>query len=127
MQTLREKISFILTALAYVVFHIRTGHDLKTIASGTFIQMMTTLPYAVGFTYIFIVIIRHLTGQRPPWDRILRLFFTIGILFAFFFALYEYGDRAEKMRLRNEGAEEQKPTVSRFCPDANQKVRSYWA
>ena len=127
MQTLREKITFILTALAYMVFHIRTGPDLATVASGTFLQMMTTLPYAVGFTYIFMVIIRHLTGQQMPWDRILRLFFTIGILFAFFFALYEYGDRAEKMRLKQEEAKEKKTTVSRFCPDANQKVRLYWA
>ncbi len=124
MKTFREKLTFVLTALAYIVFHIRTGQDLATIASGTFLQMMTTLPYAVGFTYVLIVILRHLTGTTPPWDRIFRIFFTIGILFAFFFALYEYGDRAEKMRKQ----QQEKPvTVSRIWQNENQKVRLYWA
>ncbi|HHL34209.1 MAG TPA: hypothetical protein ENJ30_07585 [Desulfobulbaceae bacterium] len=124
MKTFREKLTFVLTALAYLLFHIRTGPDLATIASGTFLQIMTTLPYAVGFTYVLIVILRHLSGATPPWDRILRIFFTIGILFAFFFALYEYGDRAEKMRKRQQA----KPvTVSRIWRNENPKVPLYWA
>ncbi len=124
MKTFREKLTFILTALAYLLFHIRTGPDLATIATGTFLQMMTTLPYAVGFTYVLVVILRHLGGATPPWDRILRIFFTIGILFAFFFALYEYGDRAEKMRRQ----QQKKPaTVSRIWRNENRKVPLYWA
>ncbi|HHD56912.1 MAG TPA: hypothetical protein ENK89_04450 [Desulfobulbaceae bacterium] len=124
MKTFREKLTFILTALAYLLFHIRTGPDLATIATGTFMQMMTTLPYAVGFTYVLVVILRHLGGATPPWDRILRIFFTIGILFAFFFALYEYGDRAEKMRIQ----QQKKPaTVSRIWQNENRKVPLYWA
>jgi len=124
MKTFREKLTFILTALAYLLFHIRTGPDLATIASGTFLQMMTTLPYAVGFTYVLVVILRHLGGATPPWDRILRIFFTIGILFAFFFALYEYGDRAEKMRKRQQA---EPTTVSRIWRNENPKVPLYWA
>ncbi len=109
---------------AYLLFHIRTGQNLATIASGTFLQIMTTLPYSVGFTYMLIVILRHLCGTIPPWDRILRIFFTIGILFAFFFALYEYRDRAEKMRKQQQA----KPaTVSRIWQNENRKVRLYWA
>jgi len=124
MKTFREKLTFVLTALAYLLFHIRTGPNLAAIASGTFLQIMTTLPYAVGFTYVLIVILRHLSGTTPPWDRILRIFFTIGILFAFFFALYEYGDRAEKMRKRQQA----KPTtVSRIWRNENPKVPLYWA
>ncbi len=125
MQTIREKITFVLTALAYLLFHLRTGPNLAAVASGTFIQIMTTLPYAVGFTYVLVVILRHLSGgTTPPWDRIFRIFFTIGILFAFFFALYEYGDRAEKMRKQQT---EKPATVSRIYQDGNQKVRLYWA
>ncbi len=124
MKTFREKLTFIITALAYLLFHIRTGPDLATIVSGTFLQIMTTLPYAVGFTYVLVVIIRHLTGTTPPWDRIFRIFFTIGILFAFFFALYEYGDRAEKLRKQQTG----KPvSVSRIYRNGNRKVPLYWA
>ena len=124
MKTFREKLTFIITALAYLLFHIRTGPDLATIVSGTFLQIMTTLPYAVGFTYVLVVIIRHLTGTTPPWDRIFRIFFTIGILFAFFFALYEYGDRAEKLRKQQTG---KRVSVSRIYRNGNRKVPLYWA
>lgn len=125
MKTLREKITFILTALAWFVFHVRTGPDLGSIISGTLVQIMTTAPYSIGFTYIIVYIIRYFTGGvMPPWDRILRIFFTIGMFFAFFFALYEYGDRAEKARQQ----EENKPvSVSRIYLNENQKVLSYWA
>ncbi len=125
MKTLREKITLTLTGLAWLVFHVRTGPDAASIFSGTFIQIMTTTPYALGFTYILVIMIRYFTGgATPPWDRIARIFFTIGILFAFFFALYEYGDRAEKLRKQEE---EESSTVSRICPDENPKVKLYWA
>lgn len=124
MKTLREKITLTVTGLVWFIFHIRTGPDLTTIVSGTILQILTTAPYALGFTYILVVLIRYFTGgSTPPWDRILRIFFTIGILFAFFFALYEYGDRGEKLRKQKEEVS----TVSRTCPDENPKVKWYWA
>ena len=91
MSTLREKITFILTALAYVFFHLRLGADAGAIVTGTAGQMLLTAPYALGFTYIVAVVFRRLSGKGwLPWDRLMRVFFTVGILFAFFFALYEY-------------------------------------
>ena len=56
MNTLREKITFILTGLAWLIFHIRTGPDIASILSGTFIQIMTTAPYSIGFTYILLIL-----------------------------------------------------------------------
>ena len=98
---------------------------MSSILSGTFVQVMTTAPYSIGFTYILVILIRYFTGgSTPPWDRIIRIFFTIGIFFAFFFALYEYGDRAEKLR---KAQEENPPTVSRIYLNENQKVKLYWA
>lgn len=94
MKTFREKFSFVLTAVAYLLFHLRLGPTPVAIASGTLEQMMLTAPYAIGFTYITAVVFRKLTGSGwLPWDRLLRIFFTIGILFAFIFVLYEYGQQ----------------------------------
>lgn len=91
MKTLREKITFALTALAYVLFHLRLDSDLAAAASSTAYQMLLTAPYAAGFTYFIQMLFRKLTGtSQLPWDRLLRIFFTIAILFAFFLALYEY-------------------------------------
>lgn len=125
MQTLREKITFVLTALAYLVFHIRTGPTLGSMISGTVEQLLTTAPYCIGFTFVLVAVIRYMhDGKRPAWDRIARIFFTIGILFAFYFALYEYGDRAEQERIKTES----KPaTESQSFRHDNQMVPLYWA
>ena len=59
--------------------------------TGTMSQVLMTAPYALGFTYIIAAVFKKMTDTtRLPWDRLLRIYFTIGILFAFFFALYEY-------------------------------------
>ncbi len=126
MKTFREKFTLILTALAYLVFHIRTGPTTGAIIGGTIEQLLTTAPYCIGFTFVLVAIIRYIhDGQRPPWDRIARIFFTIGILFAFYFALYEYGDRAYQERMKKEG----KPpaTESMLYQDDGLKEPLYWA
>lgn len=104
MKTLREKITFTLTAIAWVVFHIRTGPDWPAIIGGTIIQLLTTAPYAIGSTIILISLLRFFTdGIIPPWDRILRIFFTISIFMAFFFAIYEHVDRGQQIQLQEKG------------------------
>ncbi len=125
MQTLREKITFVLTALAYLVFHIRTGPTSGAMIAGTVEQLLTTAPYCIGFTFVLVAIIRYMhDGKRPAWDRIARIFFTIGILFAFYFALYEYGDRAHQEQLKLEG----KPvSESLFLQGDNPMVPLYLA
>lgn len=122
MGTLREKITFGLTALAYLLFHLRLGADLGEMATGTVSQMLLTAPYAIGFAYIVAALLRRLTGRGwPPWDRVVRLFFTFGILFAFFFALYEYaGQGAPQAQLEQQ---QQRSSVSRFFEDVLPKGR----
>ena len=108
MKTFREKISFILTALAYLVFHLRTGPTAGAMVAGTVEQLLNTAPYCIGFTWVLVAIIRYMhKGKWPAWDRIARIFFTIGILFAFYFALYEYGDRGHQQQLQEQKGQEQ--------------------
>ncbi len=121
MRTLREKISFILTALAYVLFHLRLGSNINATVMGTAYQMLLTAPYALGFTYIVAVVFRRLSGKGwLPWDRLMRVFFTVGILFAFFFALYEY---ASQGLTPEEQAKKNPSTVERIYEGVIQKLR----
>jgi hypothetical protein len=121
MCTLREKITFVLTGLAYFLFHLRLGTDAAATVSGTTYQVLLTAPYALGFTYIVAVVFRRLSGKGwLPWDRLMRVFFTVGILFAFFFALYEYGSQGQPLEDRKLQPES---SVSRFLEDVLQKVR----
>lgn len=123
MNTLREKISFVLTALAYVIFHLGWSRDTGSIVQGTIVSLLNTLPFEIGFTWVLVVFIRYLSdGQRPPWDRILRIFFTIGILFGLFYNLYVRGAQ-EQERLK-----QLKPaTESLLYQRDTQKVRWYLA
>ncbi|MGI6655859.1 MAG: hypothetical protein ACOX5Z_03335 [Desulfobulbus sp.] len=123
MKTFREKISFVLTALAYLLFHLRLAPELDATVRGTLYQLLLTAPYAAGFTFIVTAVFRRLsTRGRLPWDRICRIFFTFGILFGFFFGLYEYagGKMPEPGQSRPMG-------VERFFGDAARKGPSYWA
>ena len=130
MQTLREKISFVLTALAYLVFHLGTNSTvdnitLCSIVAGTIQQLLTTAPYCIGFTFVVVVFLRHIhNGQLPPWDRIARIFFTIGIIFGFYFNLYNSGYRAEQERKKNQ---DKPPIESLLLQDAAPRVPLYWA
>ncbi|NLX18258.1 MAG: hypothetical protein GXY53_03120 [Desulfobulbus sp.] len=121
MATFREKITFIATALTYLLFHLRLGADYHAVFTGTLYQILLTAPYALGFTYIIAVVIRRLTGKGwLPWDRLLRLFFTVGILFAFYFALYEYAGQQPPLTDRQLDSDS---SVSRFFEDVLQRVR----
>lgn len=111
-----------LTALAYFLFHLRMGADAGAIVSGTVYQMLLTAPYALGFAYIIAVVFRRISGSGwPPWDRLLRIFFTVGILFAFFFALYEYAGQG--LTLSEKGQLKNSSSVSRFFEDAIRKAQ----
>lgn len=96
MKTLREKLTLFFSAIAYFLFHLRLGPDAGTIVVGTFAQLLQTLPYTIGFTYLLVLFIRYASGGTwPPWDRTARIFFTFGIILAFFFALYEYAEKGQ--------------------------------
>ncbi len=90
---LRNTVSLLLTGLIYLLFHLRLGPNASAVFSGTLAQMLLTTPYAIGFTCLLLYCYRRLSGtaQRPAWSAVARIFLTMGILFAFFFALYEYG------------------------------------
>ena len=121
MGSVKDKISFVLTALAYLLFHLRLGANALEIVSGTVRQMLLTAPYALGFTYITAVAFRRLSGKGwLPWDRLCRIFFTVGILFAFFFALYEYAAQGQPPEALKQ---KESSSVSRFFEDVLQKVR----
>jgi hypothetical protein len=91
MKTLFEKVTFVLTGMVYVLFHLGKAPGNGSLAVGTLMALLNTLPYEIGITYLIVVFIRRTTGQRPPWDRILRIFFTVGILFGLIYGLYVRG------------------------------------
>ncbi len=111
MKTLREKITFVLAALTYLLFHLHIGGSAGGMIAGTVEQLLTTAPYCIGFTWILVAIFRFLhNGKWLAWDRIARIFFTFGILFGFYFALHAYNEQIQRDQQENQ---QEQPQVER--------------
>jgi hypothetical protein len=121
MKTLHEKITFILTALGYILFHLGKMPGTGSVVVGTLTALLNTLPFEMGITYLIVAFIRRISGgEWPPWNRILRIFFTVGIVFGLIYNLYVRGI-VEQLR------QEQRVTVTRSWEDDSRKQPLYWA
>lgn len=122
MKTLKEKITLVLTGLVYALFHLGKMPDTGSVVMGTLTALASTLPFEIAFTYLMVIFIRRTSGGKlPPWDRILRIFFTFGILFGLIYNLYVMGAIEQQRR------EKEKPTVSRSVEHAPLRMRSHSA
>jgi len=90
-QSLKEKITFIISAILYVVFNLRLGADLSATFAATVWQLLQTAPYVAGVSYLIIAVLQYMAdGEKVPWERRFRLFFAIGILGGLVYGIYEY-------------------------------------
>lgn len=81
----------IVTAAAYLLFNLRPSADLWITTRSTLYQIAVTAPYVAGVTIFIVAILQYMAdGRKVPWDRRLRLFFTIGIITGFVYAIFEY-------------------------------------
>jgi hypothetical protein len=91
MQKSREKISFVLTAGAYLLFNLRPAADPMVTLQSTLWQILQTAPYVAGITYVLVSFLQYLSdGEKVPWERRFRLFFTIGIFVGLVYAIIEH-------------------------------------
>lgn len=91
MKRLADKLTLILLALIYLICSYRYFPDRPADSLyHTLKQLLSVAPFAFGITLIIMSIFHRTTGERLPWDRGARIFFTIGIIIEFFFGLYNY-------------------------------------
>jgi len=91
MQGVKEKVSFYLTAAGYLLFNLRPAADLAVTVQSTLWQILQTAPYVAGITWFIIAVLQYMSdGEKVPWDRRFRLFFTIGIFAGLVYAIIEY-------------------------------------
>ena len=85
-----------LVICVYVLFNLRyTPESLVTTIRSTLVQLLVTAPFVVGLTILVVSFMQRSTGARLPWDRITRIYCTLGIIIGFFYALSEYWLRAQ--------------------------------
>ncbi len=91
MQGVKEKVSFYLTAAGYLLFNLRPAADLAVTVQSTLWQILQTAPYVAGITWFIIAVLQYMSdGEKVPWERRFRLFFTIGIFAGLVYAIIEY-------------------------------------
>jgi len=91
MQSVKEKVSFYLTAAGYLLFNLRPGADLTVTVQSTLWQILQTAPYVAGVTWFVIALLQYMSeGEKVSWERRFRLFFTIGIFAGLVHAIIEY-------------------------------------
>jgi hypothetical protein len=95
MSAIKKNISLGLVICVYLLFNLRyaSGSLVATIKS-TLMQLLMTAPFVVGLTILVVSFMQRSTGERLPWDRIARIYCTLGIIIGFFYALSEYWQRA---------------------------------
>lgn len=55
-----------------------------------FTHVLQLLPLTGGATFLVASLLRKKNNGWPPWDQILRIYFTIGILLGLLFGLYYF-------------------------------------
>jgi len=91
MSAIKKKISLGLVICGYLLFNLRYAPEsLGTTVKSTLMQLLMTAPFVVGLTILVVSFMQRSTGERLPWDRIVRIYCTLGIIIGFFYALNEY-------------------------------------
>lgn len=91
MSEVKEKVTFYLSAVLYLLFNLRLGDGALATAKATGWQILHTAPYIAGFTVFIVALIQYAAGgKKMPWDRRIRLFLALGILSGLIYGIYEY-------------------------------------
>ncbi len=91
MKSFREKVTFYLSGILYLLFNLRLSSTLSDTLIATGWQILQTIPFVAGITWVSVSFLQYMAnGEKMPWDRRLRLFFAIGIMAGLIYGIYEY-------------------------------------
>ena len=83
--------SLYVIGLVYLLFNLRPAPNLGLTLRATLWQLLETAPYVAGLTFVLVSFLQYMSdGAKVPWDRRLRLFFTIGIFAGLVYGIIEY-------------------------------------
>lgn len=81
----------LLLAGVYIVFSLRyfPGDALKTLVE-TVLQIVTIAPIPGGATLVLVNFLQRSAGDKMPWDRMVRIYLTLGVMVEILFGVYDY-------------------------------------
>ena len=89
--SIKDKVLPVALGIIYLLCTVRyyPGRPVDTLIA-TAEHLLASIPFSLGFTLLVVSILAKVSGQRPPWIFVVRLFLTFGIIAEFFFGLYHY-------------------------------------
>ncbi len=91
MGNFKEKVTFYLSGLLYLLFNVRLASTPLESVKATIWQIVQTAPFIIGVTWMIVLFMQYMAnGQKMPWDRRVRLFFALGIMAGLIYGIYEY-------------------------------------
>ena len=91
MHSIKKNISLVAVIFFYLLFNFRYSPESFAFSiKSTLVQILVTSPFVIGLTILVVSFMQRSTGERLPWDRIVRIYCTLGIIIGFFYALNEY-------------------------------------
>jgi hypothetical protein len=91
MHAIKKNISLVAVIITYLLFNFRYSPESFAYSiKSTLIQILITSPFVIGLTILVVSFMQRSSGERLPWDRIVRIYCTLGIIIGFFYALSEY-------------------------------------
>jgi len=91
MEKIGEKISLVIMTVVYLLCSLRyfPGQPAATITN-TGLHLLTVAPFLVGAILIFSSFYRKTTGETIAWQKMARIYLTLGIIVEFFLGLRHY-------------------------------------
>jgi magnesium-transporting ATPase (P-type) len=91
MNKIKKNISLAIVIIVYLLFNFRYSPESVLLSiKSTLVQLLITSPFVAGLTILIVSFLQRSSGKRLPWDRIIRIYCTLGIIIGFFYALNEY-------------------------------------
>ena len=91
MKQLQEKAALLVMTAVYLLCVVRYFPGrLQDSLVATGMHLLSAAPFAIGGTILIVAVLQRMGNGRLPWNRVLRIFLTLGITFEFFFGLYHY-------------------------------------
>lgn len=91
MKEFRNRFSLLAVVAVYVLLSLRyfPGNAAKT-ALETLLQIVSIAPIPAGATLILVNFLQRSAGQKMPWDRMARIYLTIGVMVEILFGVHDY-------------------------------------
>jgi hypothetical protein len=97
MKEIKKPLSLLVLAGVYGLCSLRyfPGNAMKTLLE-TLLQIVSVAPLPGGATILLVNFLQKSAGQKMPWDRMVRIYLTLGVMLEIIIGFYSYYLKAHK-------------------------------